>query len=368
MVEMELVAERTPHRRTYSQLHLGGGTPTYFAPDQLDRLLETFRGHFRPADISESSVEVDPRVTTHAHLEVFAKWGFERLSVGVQDFNADVQRAVNRVQSYAITDEIIQAGRKLGMESINVDVIYGLPGQTPEGFAETLKQVIDLGADRLAVYGFAYLPTLKGNQRSMTSDMLPSRDVRFELQAVGRRTLCDAGYVDIGMDHFALPKDPLTTAQQAGRLHRNFMGYTTDTADTMLGFGISSIGFVDGSYIQNERKLSRYRESIRAGRLPIERGLVTTVDDRIRARVIQEMMCNFVIHPSQIADRFGIDFEAYFETELDEMRELAEVGMIRIGEDRIEATTLGRSFVRNLALPFDAYLRSGDTSLYSQTV
>ncbi len=367
--EIDLVAAHIPNRRRISQLHLGGGTPTYFAPDELGRLLDHLLERFELEPGAEASVEVDPRVTTVEHLEVLVARGFNRVSLGVQDFDADVQEAVGRQQPLEQTRSLVEACRRLELESINFDLIYGLPHQTPQSFARTLELALEMAPTRLAIYGFAYVPWMKGHQKKLNNGALPQRDARFELLATARATLAQAGYVDIGMDHFALPEDELAVAQRQGRLWRNFMGYTVCKAPDMLGFGISAIGDVQGAFVQNVRKLSTYRKALAEGRLPVERGYALNEDDKLRQSVIRELMCHGRIDKAQIEQIFDIDFDHTFANELKALQKDAQAGLVTLKRQKVEATELGRLFVRNLAMPFDRHLNVAQgAERYSRTV
>jgi len=357
MAEVDLIAKHLPDRRTISQLHLGGGTPTYQSPAELDRLLKRFFTHFQKAPNAELAVEVDPRVTTPEHIDVLADHGFNRISLGVQDFTHEVQVAINRVQSVEETAAIIDHARGRGFGGVNVDLIYGLPHQTTATFEETVATVIDLGADRAAVYSFAFVPWIRGHQRKLMEDNLPSPATKFELFGLVRERFLGAGYEPIGMDHFAKPDDELSRAKARGELRRNFQGYAVIPADDVLGLGISGIGDLQGAYVQNLKKLSSYRDAVEAGELPVERGLPLTADDELRRVVIHQLMCNFRIDRRAIEARFDLDFEQAFAEDLRRLAAYAEDGMVTITDDEIRATPVGELFVRNLAMCFDVYWR-----------
>jgi oxygen-independent coproporphyrinogen-3 oxidase len=371
--EIRLLASQLPHRRKVVQYHWGGGTPTYLSLEQMERLQEQVVKHFDIAEDAEVAIEVDPRVTTEEQLRLLARMGFSRLSLGVQDFTPEVQAAVGRIQSEEETRRLVEAGRDLGFRSVNIDLIYGLPLQTPETFRRTLDQVIAMRPDRVAVYSFAYVPWIKGNQKSLPADYLPDRETKFRLFATAIQAFLAAGYEQIGMDHFALPEDELAQAVSQGRLYRNFMGYTVHKAPDMLGVGISSIGEVRGAFAQNTKKLSRYGQALARGRFPIERGYVLDEDDRIRQRVIMELMCNFRVRAALVEELFGIDFFRYFRTELEELRApegpVAQ-GFVVISEEGVQVTPLGRLFIRNVAMVFDRYLRQkrGEKPVFSRTI
>ena len=370
--EIELLAERLPHRRRFAQLHLGGGTPTYYTPAQLDQLLCGLLRHFTPLDGAELAVEADPRVTTPEHLDALADLGFNRVSFGVQDLTPVVQEAINRRQTREQTARLVDHARARGFRGINVDLIYGLPLQTPASFEQTVDSVIALGPDRAAVYSFAFVPWARGNQKKIEADQLPAADVKVQLYAVARERFLAAGYEPIGLDHFARPDDELARARREGRLRRNFQGYAVFPGDDVLGLGISAIGDVRGSYVQNEKKLSTYEESIAAGRLPVARGIRRSPDDEVRRAVIHELMCNFRVDTAEIERRFAIDFASYFAEDLALLTPHARDGMVRVTTSDIEATPIGELFVRNIAMCFDRYQRdkhaADSTPAFSRTV
>lgn len=356
--EITLVAPHLGARRGVAQLHLGGGTPTYFAPERLTALYAHLRDHFDLLPDAELAVEVDPRVTTAAHLEALTAVGVNRLSFGVQDFDPTVQRTIHREQGVDATRALMDSARSLGVGSINLDLIYGLPHQTLASMERTLDQVIDLLPERLAIYSFAYVPKQHPHQRLLPQDAMPSGDDKLELLLLARERLAGAGYVDVGMDHFALPGDELHVAQGAGRLWRNFMGYTTARAPDMVAFGMSGIGEVGGAYVQNEKKLNRYQAAVDASRLPVARGWRLSDDDRLRQHLIREWMCHFRVSRTAIASRFAIDFEATFAQELRDLAALERDGLVREVEDGFEATELGHMLPRNVAMVFDRYTRA----------
>ncbi|GMR23510.1 MAG: oxygen-independent coproporphyrinogen III oxidase [Acidobacteriota bacterium] len=370
--EMALVAERLPDRRRFAQLHLGGGTPTYYSPRELDSLVSALLTDYSPLEGAELAVELDPRVTTKEHVDALAELGFNRMSLGVQDFTASVQERVHRVQTPEETRAVIEHGRRRGYRGINVDLIYGLPLQTTSSFEKTVEQVIDMGVDRVACYSFAYVPWLRGHQKKLDESELPSTDVKSELFALARERFLAAGYEPIGMDHFAKPDDDLARAKREARLKRNFQGYAVIPGDDVIGFGISAIGDVRGALMQNEKKLSRYTETIEANRLPVDRGIVRSRDDAIRGDVIHRLMCNFVIEREDVEAVWNIDFGEYFSEALERLESYRDEGLVSIDATSIRATPIGELFVRNLAMCFDRYMwekhAGSDKPTFSRTV
>jgi len=371
--EIDLLAAELPQRRRISQYHWGGGTPTYLAPDQMERLHEQVTRHFDIDPEGELAIEIDPRVTTREQILLLQRLGFNRLSMGVQDFDPTVQAAVNRNQTEAETRRLYDACRDLGFDSINLDLIYGLPHQTPSTFAHTIASVIDMRPDRLAIYSYAFVPWLKAHQKRMELDALPQPETKLRLFCIAREMLLGAGYVQIGMDHFALPDDELAQALGERRLHRNFMGYTVKMGADMVGVGVSAIGDVRGSFAQNHKKLSTYYAALSAGRFPIERGYLLDDDDRIRREVITRLMCNFFVDRRGVERQFGIDFGSYFARELDELQAAdgpVSHGFLRVEPDHLEVVGDGRLFVRNVCMVFDSHLRRKQPGerVFSRTV
>lgn len=370
-IEMERVAELLPDRRQVAQYHLGGGTPTYLNPDELVRLVTSFQRHFRFVPNAERAIEVDPRVTTTAHINALASLGFSRISLGVQDFDPEVQVAIGREQPMATTEALVASARRQGFQGVNIDLIYGLPRQTPESFTRTIAQAVGLRPDRVAVYSFAYLPNQRGHQRNIARPALPARDDKFALLAIAREGFMDAGYQAIGMDHFALPSDELAVAQRESRLQRNFMGYTVMAGADMIGFGVSAIGDVRGALVQDEKKLVHYYRMLDAGQLPVARGYQRTADDEIRRDVIHTLMCNFVVDRKTIEDAHNIVFADYLRDSLAKLQPFVADGMCQIDGEGVRAVGLGQVFVRNLAMCFDAHLESklaSSSPVFSRTV
>ena len=370
--EIALVADRLPNRRRFAQLHLGGGTPTYYSPAQLKDLVSHLLRYFTPAPGAELAVEVDPRVTTKEHIDTLADLGFNRLSLGVQDLTPVVQEAINRIQSLEQIGAIVKHARARGFRGINADLIYGLPLQTPESFEQTVNAVISLGVDRSAVYSFAFVPWVRGHQKKLEFDNLPDAATKVRLFAIARERFLAAGYEPIGMDHFALPDDDLALARKTGSLRRNFQGYAVIPGDDVIGFGISAIGDVRGAYVQNEKKLSVYEELITAGRLPAVRGFARSDDDDVRRHVIHELMCNFRVDIADVERRFGVDFARYFADDLALLADAEAEGLATVTDREIAATPVGELFVRNLAMCFDRYQREKHAAdakpVFSRTV
>jgi oxygen-independent coproporphyrinogen-3 oxidase len=353
--EMDWVAQRLGPGRTVTQLHWGGGTPTYFSPERLLRLGTRTREAFAFAPDAELGVEVDPRVTTPEHLDVLSRIGFNRLSLGVQDFDPAVQRAINRIQPYEQTRDLVRAARSLGFPSVNVDLIYGLPLQTPESFSRTIDAVLEIGPDRLAVYSYANVPWLKKHQ-NLFINRLPDEGAKFEIFRTALTRFTDAGFEYIGMDHFARPQDELAVARRERTLHRNFQGYTTKSGTDLIGLGVSAIGSIGSHYVQNARELASYQAAITHRGAATFRGFHLSADDRLRRAVIQNLLCHGTVVKSEIEEAFDISFDRYFAPALERLVPCAEDGLVELTPAEVRATPLGRIFLRNLAMPFDAYL------------
>jgi oxygen-independent coproporphyrinogen-3 oxidase len=370
--EIEMLASHLGNRRRVVQHHWGGGTPTYLTVDQIERLHSVITRHFWLSPDAERAIEIDPRVTTPAQLARLRGLGFNRLSMGVQDFTPAVQEAIDRHQSEQQTRGLYAFARKVGFDSLNMDLIYGLPRQTLDAFRRTLDSVVEMRPNRIAVYSYAHVPWLRPNQKAIHAEELPNRDLKFALFGAAVETFLDAGYQPIGMDHFALPDDDLAVAARERRLHRNFMGYTTRPAPDMLGVGVSAIGDVNGAFAQNEKKLLRYYAALDAGRFPIERGYLLSLDDLIRRYVITQLMCNFAVSRAAVRERYGVDFDTYFASELEQIT--SDGGPVGDGFAAVDAAGLvvtddGRLFVRNICMTFDRYLPSHQGKpVFSRTV
>lgn len=355
--EAALVAAEISPRRKVNQFHLGGGTPTHLSPASLARLLENVARRFTFENEAERSIEVDLRVTREEHLDVLRRFGFNRISMGVQDFSPETQQVIRRVQSVEETREFVQLCRDKGFESVNIDLVYGLPLQSAASFAQTLRAIYEIDPDRIALYNWAYLPAKLGHQRRIDEKTLPSAEERFAIFRSAVEGFTGNGFVYIGMDHFAKPTDELTLAQREGTLQRNFMGFTTRAGADLYAFGVSSISSLESIYVQNIKKLKSYGDRIQAGHLPIERGLELTRDDRIRRWTIMELMCNLRIPLQRFQDIWGENFQDYFREEIPRLQPFIQDGLLEPDiSQEIRVTELGQIIVRPIAMVFDAYL------------
>ncbi len=374
LAEIDLLARHLPHRRRVSQMHWGGGTPTFYPAADLERLFRAFSECFTFTPDAEIGIEVDPRVTTHEQIAALRRLGFNRLSMGVQDFAPEVQRAVHRIQSYEWTRDLVEGARAEGYGSVNLDLIYGLPYQSVEGFRRTLDRVLEIRPERVAVYSFAFVPWIKAHMKHLPQEAMPGAALKLELLALSIDAFTTAGYRAIGMDHFALPEDELARAVEARTLHRNFMGYTVQSARDMVAVGISGIGDVQGAFAQNVKKLPDYYHAIDADRFPVERGYRLDADDEIRRHVIMQLMCNFHLDRGDVERRFGISFADSFAAELADLTgpdSPSGHGLVRVTPEAIQVTPLGRLFVRNIAMVFDRHLRARKATekpVFSRTV
>ncbi|NNE44344.1 MAG: oxygen-independent coproporphyrinogen III oxidase [Gemmatimonadetes bacterium] len=368
--EIDLIADRLGGRTSIRQLHWGGGTPTFQTPEEMEALFAKITSRFRIEDGAEVALEVDPRVTTSAHLRTLRDLGFNRLSMGVQDFTPEVQEAISRNQTWEQTESLVAECRELGFRSLNVDLVYGLPLQTPGTFQESLKKVLRLRPERVAVYSYAHVPWLKANQRKTDTDFLPSAETKIRLFAETMEAFTAAGYDPIGMDHFALPDDELAVAARAGTLHRNFMGYTTRPAPDMVGLGVSSIGDVGNAHFQNQKVIPKWKAAVESGTVPVFRGVVLTDEDCLRRRVIHDLMCNWRVDKGAVESAFGISFDSHFARELGELAPAVDEGFVETDAAEIRVVGVGRLFVRNVAMVFDEYLRrmQKDGPVFSRTV
>lgn len=354
--EVSLWAARLPHRRAVSQLHLGGGTPTFLSPDQLRRLVSILKRHFMLAPDAEVALEADPAITTPMQLETLASFGFNRLSVGVQDFDPTVQDAINRCQSADETEELVGAARSFGFKSVNIDLIYGLPHQTPTSFERTVSRVLDMMPDRLALFGYAHVPWAKPHQKLLPEAFLPGPLQRVEIFVQAARRLEAAGFRQLGLDHFARAGDPLARAQVDGTLTRNFQGYTTQAAPDTIAFGMSAISDIAGAHVQSRHRLAQWAEAVGKGQLPLERGYVRTNDDELRGDAIRIVMCLLRFDLAPLAATFGAVANAMYDQVKPGLEPLAKDGLLAFRSGGFDVTPLGRLFLRNIAAAFDAHL------------
>jgi len=355
--EIDRVAALTNPARTARQFHWGGGTPTYLKPDDIRRLYAHIAGQFRIADDAEISCEVDPRELSREHVRALRQSGFNRISLGVQDLDPTVQKAVNRVQPENLIREVYDWMREENFASINLDLMVGLPHQTVESFRVTLDKIIAIAPDRLAVFNYAHVPWMKKHQTLIDETALPKLPVRLDLQQLIMEKLDDAGYVYIGMDHFARPDDELVKARQAKTLYRNFQGYTTHKDCDIIAFGASSISQTEDVFVQNVKKLSDYYRLVGEGHLPVERGLRVTREDKLRRDAITRIMCDLEVDKAAFGQKWDIDFDSHFADALGELKDMANDGLIALTPGKITVTDPGRIFLRNIAMPFDAYLK-----------
>jgi oxygen-independent coproporphyrinogen III oxidase len=368
--EIDHISRGVSNSRQVTQFHWGGGTPTYLSPQQMEDLFTYTRERFNFARDAEIGIEVDPRVTSPAHMESLRWLGFNRLSMGIQDFKEDVQKTINRVQSYEMTRDIIAHARHLGFDSINVDLIYGLPYQTGESFAHTVEQIVSLSPDRIAMFSYAHVPWLKKQQGSFVGH-LPEGMQKFDIFRNGLLKFLKAGYLYIGMDHFAKENDELAVSQRNRTLHRNFQGYTTKAGADLYGMGITAISSVQKTYAQNYREIPAWEKAVNERGLATMRGYQLSEDDLIRREVISRLLCHTVIVKDEISRKFGIDFDEYFAPELERLKMPQEDGLVVVDSKEIRTAWLGRIFIRNLAMVFDPYLEKQQLAarpLFSKTL
>ena len=368
--EIDHIASRVSRDRQVAQFHWGGGTPTYLTPEQIEDLFVYTKDRFNFAPNAEIGIEVDPRVTSTAHLETVRKMGFNRLSMGIQDFKEDVQKAIHRIQPYEQTRDLIASARQLGFDSINVDLIYGLPYQTAESFAHTVEQIVGLSPDRIAMFSYAHVPWLKKQQGSFVGH-LPEGMKKFNIFRSGLMKFLEAGYLYIGMDHFAKENDELAVSQRNRTLHRNFQGYTTKAGADLYGMGITAISGIQETYAQNHRDLPSWEKAVEERGIATMRGYRLSQDDIIRREVISRLLCHTVIVKDEISKQFGIHFDEYFAPELEHLKMPQEDGLVVINDKEIRTAWLGRIFIRNLAMVFDPYLEKQQLAsrpLFSKTL
>src|ERR1700720_547399 len=353
--EMERVSRSVSKQREVAQFHWGGGTPTYLTPEQIEDLFGAVRARFTFATDAEIGIEVDPRVTSREHLETLRRLGFNRLSMGIQDFHPEVQKAIHRIQPFELTRDLLLAARELGFDSINVDLIYGLPYQSPERFAHTVDQIVELAPDRVALFSYAHVPWLKKQQGSFAGH-LPEGMQKFEIFRTGLLKFLEAGYLYIGMDHFAKPGDELAISQQRRTLHRNFQGYTTKAGADLYGMGVTAISGIQDAYAQNYRDIPSWEKAVAERGLATMRGYQLSNEDRLRRTVISRLLCHTIVIKDEISREFGIDFDQHFAEELRRLEPSRQDGLVLLDRGEIRATWLGRIFIRNMAMVFDPYL------------
>ena len=357
-LEVALQVRHLGTGHSVSQLHLGGGTPTFLSDDELRHLMHVLRSHFTLVPGGEYSIEIDPRTVSAQRLQVLHQLGFNRLSFGVQDFDPEVQKAVHRIQPVEQTFALTQAAREMGFESVNVDLIYGLPLQTEASFERTIELVRQLRPDRIALYAYAHLPERFKPQRRIHAEQLPPAAAKVAMLSQAMRRLMDAGYVYIGMDHFALPEDALAVAKRQGRLHRNFQGYSTHPDCDLVALGVSSIGRIGATYSQNAKTLEAYADLLEQGRLPIVKGLALSRDDLARRTIIMALMCQGRLAFESIEAAHLLSFKEAYKAELTQLSRLQDQGLVRVDDTGIEVTPLGWFFVRGVAMVFDRHLQS----------
>ena len=367
--EIAMVAELLGHRKSVRQLHWGGGTPTYLSVPQIEALYAVIEQYFSIEPDAEVALEVDPRVTTREQLEALRRLGFNRISMGVQDLDPAVQAAIARNQTEAETRMLFTWCRELGFDGINIDLIYGLPAQTPQTWEQTVRATIDIRPDRLAVYSYAHLPGIIKHQRKLDDLARPTGPEKYDLFATARRLFLESGYRAIGMDHFALPEDELAHALDERRLHRNFMGYTVVPGTDMVGFGTSAIGEVGGAYAQNEKRPAMYYQALDAGMLPTMTGKTLTEDDEVRRWLIRSLMCNFFVDLTELQARYGVVYDDAFAVEEGHLQPYYQEGFLVHEGHTLRVLPLGQIFVRNICMIFDAYLRKPEHfAQFSRTV
>ncbi len=366
--EMELLKEYLDTSRPVVQLHWGGGTPNFLTNEEIKEFFGKIREVFNIQEDAEISIEIDPRYLSEGQLETLREVGFNRISMGLQDLDPEVQRAINRIQTYELMQKVMKDLRKLGFKSINIDLIYGLPYQTPQKFKDTIEKTIELDPDRVAVFNFAYVPWLKPLQRKIDPSTLPPPEDKLIILEMTIDLFQKHGYVFIGMDHFAKPEDELAQAQKDGTLWRNFQGYTTKKGVDLIGIGATSIGMLYDGYFQNYKTIREYYLAIDSGKLPTMRGYILSYEDIIRREVIMDLMCNFQCQFHKIENAFGINFEEHFSQELEELQDMERDGLLKIENRSIKVLPEGRLLIRNIAMVFDQYIKSSKEQRFSRTI
>ncbi len=368
--EIDMIAPLVSKSRKVIQLHWGGGTPSYLSPDEIKEVGSAIRRHFNFDDEIEAGVEIDPRGLTFEHMKALRDVGFNRISMGVQDFEIKVQEAVNRVQPESITRDAVNWSRELGFQSINLDLIYGLPFQTLQSFEKTVDTVMDISPDRIAVFNYAHVPWLKPHQKLIHPEDLPATELKLEIFKMTTEKLLNAGYWSVGMDHFAKKTDELSVAQRNGTLYRNFQGYSTKAGCDLYGFGMSAIGHFKETYQQNIKNVREYYAAIKKGNLATHVGYRMTDDDHIRKEVIMRVMCDMEIRKKEIEQRFGITFDDYFAAAFPKLQTFVDDGLVTLQPEKISINGMGRLVIRNIAMCFDAYLDQmiKEKPIFSKTV
>ena len=365
--EIDMITDQVGNDMHVVQMHWGGGTPNFLNEDQLNKLIDKLNISFQIDWSGENSIEIDPRTCSTSKLRLLRKLGFNRVSLGVQDFHKEVQEAINRVQPYELVEELVKVAREEGFESVNFDLVYGLPFQNAENFKETLEKTISLKPDRLALYSFAYLPQLRPHMQLIKKEDLPEPDDKLGLFLQGREAFLEQGYTEIAMDHFALKSDELSIAFDEGRLKRNFMGYTNQNVENSLGLGVSSISYLDNSYIQNERDVKEYYQELDKNQIPVAKVKILDRDDLNRKWVIQELMCNLKVKKAVFFELFQTDFDKYFQEEKDFLSPLIDKKVIVDSEEELLVENSGRLLIRYICSGFDAYLKK-NARLFSSLV
>jgi len=367
--EIDLIADTIGTRKIIKQLHWGGGTPTFLNDAQIENLYKKIDERFDIDPDSEIAIEIDPRTIHKTKIEKLKRLGFNRISMGVQDFDLAVQESINRIQSFTLVKEIYDWCRKLRFKSVNFDLIYGLPKQTLESFHDTVRKVINLRPDRIALYSFAYVPWLKKHQKKIEKTSLPANDAKLDIFLDARQQFEERGYQAIAMDHFALQNDELVKAFKAGKLYRNFMGYTVKPADEFIGIGVTSIGYLENTFFQNKKTLKEYYGDLKDNQLPIARGLRLSFDDLIRQWIIHSLMCHFKIEKAELKRNFNIIFDEYFAEEQKHIRTCINDDLLIQTDYGYEVSECGKIFIRNICMGFDAYLQHDvQKPQFSQTV
>ncbi len=366
--ELGLLKNILKDHKKIEQFHIGGGTPNFLENEDMKSLMEQIKTHFEFTKDAEISIELDPRHAFYDKLMLYKELGFNRVSIGIQDFDENIQKNINRIQDEKMLKEVVSNIRDLGFKSLNIDLMYGLPGQSLDSFKKTVEKTLELSPDRIAVFNFAYVPWLKPLQRKIDEALIPPSDQKLEMFKIAVEMFEEADYAFIGLDHFAKKTDELYLAQKSQKLWRNFQGYTTHKGVHLIGLGATSIGMLDRAYFQNYKTLRDYYKALDNDKLPIMRGYILNQDDIIRREVIMDIMCNLGVDKNLIGLKFGIDFDEYFAPELEQLKELESDGLINLKPDKIEINPVGRFLVRNIAIVFDIYSKAKEKPTFSKTI